>query len=118
MTGYIWHQLKARLGRTTLTLLSIVIGVAAVVSMTAATATTKQAYRAMYASLTGRADAEVVAEGGGSFDEKLGGALQAIPGVHDVVPVVLRPTMMYLNGKKTQLIVIGIDPERVKVVHD
>lgn len=118
MTSYIWRQLKARLGRTTLTLLSIVIGVAAVVSMTAATATTKQAYRTMYASLTGRADVEVVAEGGGSFDEKLAASLQAAPGVQDIVPVVLRPTVMYLEGQKTQLIVVGIDPERVQVVHD
>ena len=66
------REVKSRPGRATLTLLSIVIGVAAVVAVTVGTATTNQACQDMYASVAGRAALEVVAEGDGFFDEDVG----------------------------------------------
>ena len=44
-----------RPGRALLTMLSVVIGVAGVVAVTTATNATHQAYRDMYAAMTGRA---------------------------------------------------------------
>ena len=44
------REVKSRPGRATLTLLSIVIGVAAVVAVTVGTATTNQACQEMYAA--------------------------------------------------------------------
>jgi len=55
------REIFSRPGRATLTLLSIVIGVAAVVSVTVSTSTTHQAYENMYVSMTGNATFEVVA---------------------------------------------------------
>ena len=57
------REIKSRPGRATLTLLSIVIGVAAVVAVTVGTATTNQACQEMYASVAGRAALEVVGRG-------------------------------------------------------
>ena len=64
------REVKSRPGRATLTLLSIVIGVAAVVAVTVGTATTHQAYQEMYESVAGRAALEVAAESGGFFDAR------------------------------------------------
>ena len=61
------REVKNRPGRATLTLLSIVIGVAAVVAVTVGTATTHQAYQEMYESVAGRAALEVASESGGFF---------------------------------------------------
>ncbi len=55
------REIKSRPGRATLTLLSIVIGVAAVVAVTLGTMSTNQACQNMYVSLAGRAALEVVA---------------------------------------------------------
>ena len=71
------REVKSRPGRATLTLLSIVIGVAAVVAVTVGTATTHQAYQEMYESVAGRAALEVVADGGGFFDEDVARADRA-----------------------------------------
>ena len=58
------REVKNRPGRATLTMLSIVIGVAAVVSVTIGTATTQQACQEMYERVAGRAALEVAARGG------------------------------------------------------
>ena len=47
------REMRHRPGRATLTLLSIVIGVAAVVAVTLCGRTTRRAYREMYESLAG-----------------------------------------------------------------
>ena len=49
------REIRNRPGRAILTLLSIVIGVAAVVAVTISTATTNQAYKEMFESVTGKA---------------------------------------------------------------
>jgi hypothetical protein len=61
------RELTSRPVRVTLTVLSIVIGVAAVVSVSIATKTTRAAHERMFSAVSGRAALEVVAEGGGSF---------------------------------------------------
>ena len=65
------REIKSRPGRATLTLLSIVISVAAVVAVTVSKNTTHQAYKDMYESVAGRAALEVVAEGGGVAQGRL-----------------------------------------------
>ena len=63
------RELKNRPGRATLTLLSIVIAVSAIVAVNVSSSTTRRAYEEMYSKLAGRAALEVIAEGGGAYDE-------------------------------------------------
>jgi len=105
------REVKSRPGRATLTLLSIVISVAAVVSVTVSTTTTHQAYKEMYENLTGRAALEVVAAGGGPFSaDKVVPLLRQTPGVKAVAPVLQQPTLLY-RGRPIEALAMGIDPD-------
>ncbi|NUQ62054.1 MAG: FtsX-like permease family protein [Pirellulales bacterium] len=120
MTPALWkysvRAIRRRPGRAALTLLSVVIGVAAVVSVSIATSTTQQAYREMFANVSGRASLEVVANGGGSYDQEVLKTVEQVPGVETAVPVVQRPTIMYLGGRRVKLVAMGIDPMRDRAV--
>ena len=81
----------SRPGRATLTVLSIVIGVAAVVAVTIGTATTNQACREMYVALAGRSAFEVTAAGDAFYDRKARSARSRhVPGVKVAVPSIQR----------------------------
>ncbi len=110
--------IRSRPGRALLTLLSIVIGVAAVVSIGIASSTTRRAYREMFAAVTGRAALEITAEGGGSFSESVVALVENIDGVRGTAPLLQRPTVLYFKGRKVKLIAMGIDPARDEVVRD
>jgi putative ABC transport system permease protein len=111
------REIKNRPGRATLTLLSIVISVAAVVAVTVGTATTNQACQEMYLNVAGRAALEVAAAGNGFFDEDVAEELERLPGVKTAVPSVQELSSLRFHGSKVVL-AIGIDPERDKLVRD
>ncbi len=112
------REVLSRPGRATLTLLSIIIGVAAVVAVTVGTATTNRAFQEMYASVAGRAALEVVAPGDGSFDERVLDEIEKTPGVKIAVPTVQSLSALYHQEHRVGLFVMGIDPERDKAVRD
>ncbi len=112
------REIRKRPGRAVLTLLSVVIGVASVVAVSIATTTTRRAYEAMFQSVSGRAALEVTAAGGSGFDQRVLAAVEATPGVQAAVPSIQRFTIMYLEGRRVQLIALGIDPERDRLVRD
>jgi putative ABC transport system permease protein len=112
------REVKSRPGRATLTLLSIVIGVAAVVAVTVGTATTNQACQDMYLNVAGKAALEVVTEGDAFFGEDTVAAIERTPGVKAAVPAVLRLSSLRYKGAKVALTAMGIDPERDKAVRD
>jgi putative ABC transport system permease protein len=115
---FTFRELKSRPGRATLTLLSIVIGVAALVAVTVSTATTDRACQDMYASVAGRAALEVVAEGDGFFDEGLVDEIEKIPGVKAAVPTAQKLTLLRHEKNKLGMLAMGIDLERDKAVRD
>ena len=82
------REVRSRPGRATLTLLSIVLGVAAVVAVTVSTATTQQACQEMYQRVAGRAALEVAAEGAGFFSDDVVRRIEQVPGVKAAVPSV------------------------------
>src|SRR6187200_387710 len=95
---YTTRAMQQRPGRMILTMLSIVIGVTAAVAVGLGTATTRNAYKQMFAMVTGRATLEVDGAGGGGFD---GDILSKIDELHEVVaatPLVDRPTSMSFEG--------------------
>jgi putative ABC transport system permease protein len=112
------RSLLGRPGRTILTVLSIVIGVAAVVSVTILVATTREAYKMMFATVKGRANLEVAALSGASFDESLVEKVAAVEGVEAAVPIVEKLSSMTIGETRVRLQILGIDPQRDKLVRD
>jgi putative ABC transport system permease protein len=112
------REIKSRPGRATLTLLSIVIGVAAVVAVTVGTATTNQAFQEMFASVAGRAAFEVTAAGDSFFDEKVVAEIDKTPGVKVAVPSVQRLTSLRFKKRTVNLFAMGVDLARDNAVRD
>ncbi len=112
------REIKSRPGRATLTLLSIVIGVAAVVAVNLSTATTNRACEEMYLNVAGRAALEVAADGEDFFDEAIVAQIAKTPGVTAVVPSVQRLSTLRFQGKRVALLTLGIDPAIDKAVRD
>ncbi|MEN6457855.1 MAG: FtsX-like permease family protein [Thermoguttaceae bacterium] len=112
------REIKSRPGRATLTLLSIVIGVAAVVAVNVGTATTNRACEEMYSALAGRAAFEVVAAGGGAFDEKTADLIEKTPGVKAAVPTIQKISSLRFKQNKLRILAMGIDPSREQSVRD
>ena len=83
-----WRSMWRRPGRTILTVLSIVIGVAAVVSVTITTATTRNAYKQMFAAVFGQGRSGGRGRGRSAVSPRTcWPRSQAVPGVQAAVPV-------------------------------
>ncbi len=118
MWAYTFRELRRRPGRTVLTLLGIVIGVAAVVAVSVAASTAGTAFQDMFAAVGGRASLEVVAHGQGGFDGSVAASLEAVPGVKAAVPAVQEQAAL-LGGKgRVTVLVMGVDPVRDRLVRD
>ena len=105
-------------GRSILTILSIVIGVATVVAVAIASGTTQQAFDNLYQTVAGHADLEITAAGGGSFDQAVADVIAKIPGVKTAAPIIQRPIVMYFQHKRVKLYSLGVDPDRDQDIHD
>ena len=103
-------EIRQRPGRAGLTLLSIIIGVAAVVAVQLTTSTTHRAYEEMYRRLNGRASLEVVHEGGTRFQRLSSKGSRIIPGVKAAVPSLQAYAVLLHRSRHIQLRLLGIDP--------
>lgn len=122
-----------RPGRTLLTILSVVIGVAAFVAVTISTRTTREAYKTMFSAVTGKAALEVSGEGNEGFPQTLVEDLEKLvdeegkPPVQIAAPLIYRPCML-IGGQKqvdgetranrVKAYVLGIDTTRDAKVRD
>ncbi len=108
---YTLREVRSRPGRALLTLLSIVISVAAVVAVTVGKATTQEACQTMYENVAGRTALEIARQDDGFFDQQeVLDRIQRLPGVKAAVPSVQKLHVLYCNGHHVQLLVSGIDP--------
>jgi putative ABC transport system permease protein len=107
---YTAGEMRRRPGRTLLTLLGIVLGVAAVVAILLTTAATHRAYGDLFEALAGKAALEVVAEGMSGFDPAIRSKLETIPGVQAAVPVVQTATVLLGKGAGASALAFGVDP--------
>jgi len=112
------RALTARPGRAVLTLMSIVIAVAAVVAVQISTVTTQVAYRKASESITGRADLEIVAEGGGAFDLALRDQVRKVAGVSGVLASYQQVTNLFFNEKKVRALLVGIETDNHDALRD
>jgi putative ABC transport system permease protein len=113
------REIKSRPGRATLTLLSIVISVAAVVAVTVSKNTTHQAYKDMYENVSGRAAFEVAADQYRFFNPRIIQTLEKSPGVKEVIPLVQEYFMrLTFNKQRPITAVMGVDPAKNDLVND
>lgn len=113
------RSIQQRPGRTLLTIASIVIGVSAVVAVTIVTATTRTAYKQMFATVTGKANLEITVPGDGGFPgNELLAEVRKLPGVKFAVPLLERPSSITYGGVKARIGVMGVDPELDPEVRD
>src|SRR3954464_14872357 len=94
---FAWREVRQRPSRAVLTLLSIVIGVAAVVAVTISSGTTRQAFNQIYQTVAGRASRVMTGGMGTGFDEELAPKVRNIPGVQAVAPLLKRNTILYVR---------------------
>lgn len=112
------NEVRQRPGRAVLTLLSIVIGVAAVLSVSLAIDNAHRAYEDMYKTMAGRADLEVAAVDGSSFPSSVLELVEGVPGVARAVPAWQSLTTLLHAGAQVRVIVMGIDPARDPEIRD
>ncbi|MCE9551800.1 MAG: FtsX-like permease family protein [Planctomycetes bacterium] len=140
------REIGSRPGRAILTLLSVVIGVAMVVSVNVAAQTTRRANKDLYETLAGRASLEVMAEAGIPFDQAVLEKVASVPGVEAAVPLIRGKVNLTFQAdakqpagevgeaaaeaegagneqeggkrKKVHIQVLGIDPEKDGTVRD
>jgi putative ABC transport system permease protein len=112
------REIRRRPGRATFTLLSIAIGVAAIVSVSLGAATTRRAHQEMYRLVTGRAALQVTADGNGRFEQNVVATVANIPGVQAAVPSVQQFTNMWFEHRHFQMLVMGISPAEDKKVRE
>ena len=101
------REIQSRPLRSLLTLLSIVIGVSAIVATSLASSSARLAQIAMVSAVTGNASLEIESVGGASFDGKPLEAVLDIPGVEVASPVMKRLSQMTIVVDEP----IAADPE-------
>jgi putative ABC transport system permease protein len=113
-----FRELTRQPGRSLLSLSSVVVAVAAIVAVSSATATTRRAYKEVFQAMVGRADAEIVARGGGRFDQDIADQLRQLEGVESIVPIFHKGTIIYADTKnkageqnKAKVLAVGIVPD-------
>ncbi len=110
------RELVRRPGRTVLTCLGIVIGVAAIIAIPLSVESTNEAFTSMFETVAGRAELEIVREGLGGFDPAIEAAITSIPGVEAAVPVVQSPVAIATRAGPTPVLILGIDLARDRQV--
>ncbi|REK18692.1 MAG: ABC transporter permease [Planctomycetota bacterium] len=108
---YAFRELQRHPGRWLISLLSVVIAVAAIVAVSSATVTTRMAYQQVFEALSGRADLEIVAHGGGHFNQGIAEKIREVPGTRAIVPVFHRGTIVYGDDDKAKALAVGFVPD-------
>jgi putative ABC transport system permease protein len=120
---FAWRELRQRPSRPILTLLSIVIGVGAVVAVTIASGTTHRAFDQIFKTVAGQASLQITTPVGTNFDERIVAKIREVPGVEVVAPLMSRYTKLVVSkeGEKDKYFTItalGVDPAVDREVHD
>ncbi|AMV33633.1 ABC transporter permease YtrF precursor [Pirellula sp. SH-Sr6A] len=112
------REIQHRAVRTGLTVLSVALGTAAVISVALTSSTVRMAQSSMFAALVGKTDFIITAEGGASFDADLLPSVAQVSGVRVAVPTVQRSTLLYVGDKRAKTQILGVDSEVDQLVRD
>ncbi len=96
---FAWRELRQRPSRPILTLLSIVIGVGAVVAVTIASGTTHRAFDQIFKTVAGQASLQISTPVGTDFDERIVAKVRVLPGVKAVAPMMSRSSKLRFAQK-------------------
>ncbi|MFO1065835.1 MAG: FtsX-like permease family protein [Pirellulales bacterium] len=112
------RELRSRPLRALLTFLSIVIGVAAVVSVFLTTGTTRSAQRQMLQAVSGKADLEIVANSPKGFTADAVKTVREMSSVRLAAPSLNRFGVIYAGDKSARARILGVDPAVDREVRD
>ena len=115
---FILREVRNRPGRAILTLLSIIIGVGAMVAVDIGTTTTHEAYQTMYESMAGKAALEIIAEDGSFFPGELASRVAEMPDVESAIPSAQKVSTVWFKDAKVRLLIKGIDPNQEAAAGD
>lgn len=111
---YSLRDMTRRPGRTLFTLLSIVLGVGTVFAVNTTVAGARLAYNRMTEALAGKADAQVIARGGGRFAQEAVAALAQAPEVMVAVPLLNQVAVLHAGTQRIQINGVGTDLAKEK----
>jgi putative ABC transport system permease protein len=115
---YSLREVARRPGRSLLTLCSIILGVASVLAIQVAAQSARSAFTQLNEALSGKADIEIVARGGGRFSEDLASPARQVQGVA-AVPSLRQQTMLYTpDHRRAPVLAIGTDLKQQQTVLD
>lgn len=116
-----WRSLRARPGRTILTIIGVALGVAVLFAGLATNAAIGSSVDRTVSDIVGRADLRVAAFGESGLSRETRDAIEATAGVALAAPALERQTYL-LAGPSVALpaavTIVGIDPAREPQVHD
>src|SRR5437879_9863129 len=112
---YTLRDMTRRPGRSLLTLLSIVLGVATVFAVSSTVVGARVAYSRMTEALSGKADAQVGARGGGRFVRELALSVEESPHVRVAVPLLYQQAVLSVGRKRIDINGVGTDLAKEKL---
>lgn len=112
------REVRSRPSRVALTVLSIAIGVGAVVAVLLATTTSREAQREMLAATSGKADLELVSNAPSGFPYDLLHVVRDTAGIELAAPSINRMAVIFAGEHKARVQVFGIDPRIDQQVRD
>lgn len=113
-----WREMRRHPGRALLTWLSVVIGVAAVLSIGLSTGTARRAYQQMRDAISGGVGLELTGVGGEKLPAAYVPELEKEPGVKHAIPLIQRSAVLVFGDQRMRLLALGIDVERDAFVRD
>jgi putative ABC transport system permease protein len=116
-----WRSLRARPGRTILTIFGIALGVAVLFAGLATNASIETSVDRTVRDLVGQADLRVAAFGETGLSRETLDAIQGTPGVAVAAPALERETYLLAGpsvGLPGAVTIVGIDPTIEPLVHD
>ncbi len=116
-----WRSLRARPGRSFLTIIGVALGVAVLFAGLATNAAIGSSVDRTVHDLVGRADLRVTAIGENGLSRETRDAIEATAGVGLAAPALERQTYLLAGpsvGLSSAVTIVGIDPTREPQVHD
>ena len=116
-----WRSLRARPGRTLLTIIGVALGVAVLFAGLATNVAIESSVDRTVGDLVGRADLRVAAFGESGLSRETLDAIEATPGVGLAAPALERQTYLLAGpsvGLPAAVTIVGVDPALEPQVHE
>ena len=113
-----WRYLRGRPGRTLLTTLAIVFGVALIFGLNGMMPSLVDVFNRMLFSSAGQVDMSVTSTSGGTFDRGVADDVARVPGVAAATPLLRHSVGMPNDSPVSIITLVGIDPRTAAKVRE